>query len=246
MTTTGEIFQRSQLLLGGEAMTRLAAKRVLIFGVGGVGSWCAEALVRTGITNITIVDNDIVNASNINRQLMATVTTIGKVKVEVLRERLLTINPEAQVVAINKTFCSETAPEFDFDRYDYIIDAIDSLKDKANLILLATKSRAKLFSSMGAALKIDPSRIRVAEFWKVQGDPLARSLRKWFKRNKRYPACKFKCVFSDELLKNKEPMAAVEGLNGQKRPNGTLMHITAVFGLTLASLVINDATHDND
>ena len=224
-----DIFQRSELLLGGEAMERIAQKRVIVFGVGGVGSWCAESLVRSGIKHLTIVDSDSVCASNINRQLMATTETVGQVKVDVLRQRLLTINPAAQITAIHEFFTAETAEFFHLESYDYIIDAIDSLKDKVLLILMACQTEAKLFSSMGAALKLDPTRIKIAEFWKVQGDPLARVLRKRFKREGQYPARKFQCVYSDELV---EP---------QGEGKGSLVHITAIFGMMLASLVVQDA-----
>ena len=222
------IFRRSELLLGDEAMSRIAEKRVIIFGVGGVGSWCAESLVRSGIRHLTIVDSDSVCASNINRQLMATTETVGCVKVDVLRERLLTINPAAEITAIHEFFTAETADSFHLDTYDYIIDAIDSLKDKALLILMATQTDAKLFSSMGAALKLDPTRIKVDEFWKIQGDPLARVLRKRFKREGQYPSHKFQCVYSDELI---EP---------QGEGKGSIVHITAIFGFMLAGLVIQD------
>lgn len=228
------IFHRSVLLLGHDGFQRLSTKRVILFGVGGVGSWCAEGLVRSGIQHLTIVDSDCVCASNINRQLMATTKTIGQAKVDVLRERLLTINPDADITAIQQVFCEETAPSFALDDHDYIIDAIDSLKDKALLILLATKTRGRLFSSMGAALKLDPTRIGVAEFWKVKGDPLARALRNRFKRDKTFPHRKFQCVFSDELLQNQHP-------DDKEKANGSLVHITAIFGFTLAGLVIKDA-----
>jgi len=228
MATEQEIFQRSELLLGAEAMDRIAEKRVIVFGVGGVGSWCAESLVRSGIRYLTIVDSDSVCASNINRQLMATTETIGRVKVDVLRNRLLTINPAVEITAIHEFFTIETADSFHLNTYDYIIDAIDSLKDKALLILMACQTEAAFFSSMGAALKLDPTRIKVDEFWKIQGDPLARVLRKRFKREGQYPSRKFLCVYSDELV---EP---------QGEGKGSLVHITAIFGFMLASLVIQD------
>ena len=256
-----DIFQRSELLLGSEAMSRIADKRVIVFGVGGVGSWCAESLVRSGIKHLTIVDSDSVCASNINRQLMATTETVGQVKVDVLRERLLSINPAAEITALHQMFTAETAGNFHLESYDYIIDAIDSLKDKALLILMATSTPlgergrgTKFFSSMGAALKLDPTHIKVDEFWKIQGDPLARALRKRFKalskREKsdtcissseheearpevkhdgQYPARKFQCVYSDELV---EPQGAGKG---------SLVHITAIFGFMLAGLVVQDA-----
>ena len=235
------IFRRSELLLGDEAMCRIGEKRVIIFGVGGVGSWCAESLVRSGIKHLTIVDSDRVCITNINRQLMATSKTVGQVKVEALKERLLSINPSAEINALQQIFTAETAESFDIGSYDYIIDAIDSLKDKALLILIATspflggsEREVKFFSSMGAALKLDPTRIKIAEFWKVQGDPLARALRKRFKRDGQYPKRKFLCVYSDELLENKKP------IDPEDKGNGTIAHITAIFGFMLAGLVIQD------
>ena len=256
------IFRRTELLLGSEAMDRIASKRVIIFGVGGVGSWCAESLVRSGIRQLTIVDSDRVCITNINRQLMATAKTIGQVKVDALKERLLTINPSAEITALQKIFTAETAEEFSIGSYDYVIDAIDSLKDKAALILLTLETEARLFSSMGAALKLDPTRIRVTEFWKVQGDPLARALRKKFKHQQQLPKRKFLCVYSDELLQNlghnatcgTEHCMCPKAANGPGDPsllnhewcsakaqiNGTLAHITAIFGFMLAGLVIQD------
>ena len=233
------IFRRSELLLGDEAMSRIGEKRVIIFGVGGVGSWCAESLVRSGIKHLTIVDSDRVCITNINRQLMATSKTVGQVKVDALRERLLSINPSAEIMALQQIFTAETAESFDIGSYDYIIDAIDSLKDKTLLILMATQTDAKFFSSMGAALKLDPTRIKIAEFWKVQGDPLARALRKRFKRDGHYPKRKFQCVYSDELLENKLP------IDPDDRGNGTIAHITAIFGFMLAGLVIQDAVKNS-
>ena len=182
MAIEDAIFRRSELLLGVDTIERIGQKRVIIFGVGGVGSWCAESLVRSGIRHLTIVDSDRVCITNINRQLMATTKTVGQVKVEVLKERLLSINPSADITALQKIFTQDTADEFEIGSYDYIIDAIDSLKDKALLILMATRTKAKFISSMGAALKLDPTRIKITEFWKVQGDPLARALRKKFKQ----------------------------------------------------------------
>jgi len=251
MAIDSAIFRRSELLLGNEAMERIAQKRVIIFGVGGVGSWCAESLVRSGIHHLTIVDSDCVSVTNINRQLMATTKTVGLPKVEVLKERLLSINPQAEINALQKIFSEESASDFHLENYDYIIDAIDSLKDKAALILLATSlppsrgdKKGAFFSSMGAALKLDPTRIKVTEFWKVQGDPLARAIRKKFKHYGKYPEKKFQVVYSDELLENLGcPPDDEEAPSTFNKPqtNGSLSHITAIFGFTLAGLVIQDA-----
>lgn len=256
------ILKRAQLLLGDEAMERIGSARVIIFGVGGVGSWCAESLVRSGVCHLTIVDSDRVCITNINRQLMATTRTVGQVKVEALKEHLLLINPAADIDARQQIFTAETAESFHLEEYDYIIDAIDSLRDKMLLIEMACRTRARFFSSMGAALKLDPTRIRVAEFWKVQGCPLARALRQRFKKLKRRPARKFLCVYSDELLENKGSNSTCgtehcmcpkaksgpgdaallnhEWCSSKAQINGSLMHITATFGLTIAGLVLKE------
>lgn len=257
------IFNRSRLLLGDEAMESLAQLKVIIFGVGGVGSWAAEALVRTGVGHLTIVDSDRVCITNVNRQLMATTSTIGMVKAEALKERLLSINPSAQIEARQEIYCEETAESFRIEDYDVILDCIDSLKDKALLIYNATRTKARFYSSMGAALKIDPTRVQVAEFWKVKGCPLARALRQRFKKRKEFPARKFLCVFSDELLHNRGSNEACgtercmcpkakegpgdsrllnhEWCSSKAQINGSLMHITALFGMTLSGLVIRQS-----
>ena len=243
MATEKAIFGRTELLLGADVVERIGQQRVIIFGVGGVGSWCAESLIRSGIRRLTIVDADCVCVSNINRQLMATTLTVGQAKVDVLKERLLTINPAAEIVALQKVFDEETAADFHISEYDYIIDAIDSLKDKALLIETACQTKAKFFSSMGAALKLDPTRIQVAEFWKVKGDPLARALRNRFKKQKRFPKRKFLCVFSDELLQNcghSDPDAAEQSMFNKPHTNGTVVHITSIFGFMLSALVVQD------
>lgn len=251
--TEKEIFGRSRLLLGNEVMDRMSQTRVIIFGVGGVGSWCAESLIRSGIRHLTIVDCDVVCVTNCNRQLMATTKTIGQVKVEALKERLLEINPMAEITALRKVYTKENASEFNIETYDYVIDAIDSLKDKIALILQTTgltkqakeegRRGPKLFSSMGAALRIDPTQVRVTEFWNVKNDTLGSVIRKKMRHNKTFPATKFMCVYSEEL-----PMENL-GENPQEEPtseikkaqtNGSLSHITGIFGFTLAGLVMKD------
>ena len=184
MSAQNPIFNRLNLLLGEETMERVLNKRVIIFGVGGVGSWCAESLVRSGISHLTIVDSDRVCITNVNRQLQATTKTVGQVKVEVLKERLLEINPQAEINAVQEIYSAENAELFQLETYDYIIDAIDSLKDKIHLILHATECPGKLFSAMGAALKMDPTKIQVAEFWEVKGCPLASIIRKRLRKQK--------------------------------------------------------------
>lgn len=241
MYSRNEIFNRTERLLGEDTMERIARVKVILFGVGGVGGWTAEALVRSGVVNLTIVDADNVAVSNINRQIMATTQTLGMGKVEVLRKRLLEINPEAKITAIHALYTAETSADFNLDSYDYIIDAIDSLSDKASLIVEGTRTHAKLFSSMGAARKLNPERIHTAEFWKVKGCPLAAALRAKFKRSGVMPRKKFKCVYSDELVEN---LGAAEDNSGamtfnKRVVNGALCHITGIFGFTLAAMVID-------
>lgn len=230
-----QLFARTALLLGQPVMERLAGARVILFGVGGVGSWCAEALIRSGIGHLTMVDGDVVMPTNLNRQLPALTDTIGQPKVAVLQQRLQRINPDAQIEAVQGRYNADTAESFHLENYDFVIDAIDSVADKALLIRHATSlPGVELFSSMGAARKLDPTRIRIAEFWKVSGDPLARVLRQRFKHDGLYPARKFLCVCSDEQLAN-----AADVPTDEARANGTVAHITAIFGNMLASMVIN-------
>ena len=240
-------------------MEHIASVSVIIFGVGGVGSWCAESLVRSGVRHLTIVDSDTVCITNVNRQLMATTSTVGQVKVDVMKRRLLDINPEAEIEAICGVYSEETADQYDLDSYDYVIDAIDSLRDKACLILRATQSTATFFPSTGAALKMDPTKIDVAEFWKVKGCPLAAALRRKFKHAKTFPSRKFRCVYSEELLSNQgdETATAECATNGadaayhagstiKARVNGTIAHTTAIFGFMLAGLALQDMVSASD
>lgn len=261
-----ELFNRSELLLGAEGMERIRNTRVIIFGVGGVGSWCAEALVRNGIHKLTIVDSDVVCVTNCNRQLMATTKTIGRSKVDALKERLQEINPEAEIVAIQQIYTPENAADFRLEDYDYVVDAIDSLRNKIDLVVRVTNigkgtpestnvnvsasaestnnnvSYPKLFSSLGAALRIDPTKVRVTEFWKVTGDPLASAMRSSMRKHKLFPGRKFQCVFSEETpMPN---LGAVIGDGSQMftkvQANGSLCHITTIFGMTIAGLIIED------
>jgi len=253
------IFQRTELLLGKEIMEKIALKKVIIFGIGGVGSWCAESLVRSGIRQLTIVDSDLICITNINRQLHATTHTVGEVKTEALKNRLLEINPSAQIQTLQKIYEPENSVSFELDSYDFIIDAIDSLSNKIDLIRKATRTRAVFFSSMGASLKLDPTKIRVAEFWKVKGCPLGSIIRKRIRKGD-LPAKEFMCIYSEELLENKgsgsscgtdkclcpkfknapgDPDLADHEWCSQKAViNGTVAHITAIYGFTLAGLII--------
>ena len=230
------MFSRSIALLGEKSMTLLQSKRVILFGIGGVGSWCAETLIRTGLIHLTIVDGDDVQPSNINRQLPATLATLGMPKVEALKKRLLEINPEAKIEAVHAMYEGQMDDAqrmakgtiYDFSRYDYVIDAIDSVADKTDLILCATRTRGvKIFCSMGAALRFDPTQVTTGELMDIKGDALAKAVRARMKQMNRKPSRKVRCVYSTEQAQRCET-------------RGSLMQVTAVFGCTLAALVIED------
>ena len=230
------MFSRSTALLGKESMALLQSKRVILFGIGGVGSWCAETLIRTGLIHLTIVDGDDVQPSNINRQLPATQTTLGMPKVEALKKRLLEINPEAKIEAVHAMYEGQMDDAqrmakgtiYDFSKYDYVIDAIDSVADKMDLILCATRTRGvKIFCSMGAALRFDPTQVTTGELMDIKGDALAKAVRARMKQMNRKPSRKVRCVYSTEQAQRCET-------------RGSLMQVTAVFGCTLAALVIED------
>lgn len=220
------MFTRTIQLLGTDNFRALQNARVILFGVGGVGSWCAETLLRTGIGHLTIVDFDKVDTTNLNRQLVATHDNIGQSKVYEMQKRLLNIAPQSDIQAIERQYNAETANSFDLTQYDIVVDAIDMVECKAILLHHATHAGCKVYSSMGAGRKIDPQKIRIAEFWKVQGCPLARALRTKIKKTGLMPASKIQCVYSEEI-------------SGDK---GTLAPVVGVFGMTLASMVINDLT----
>ena len=220
------MFTRTIQLIGEEGFAALQRTRVILFGVGGVGGWCAEALLRTGIGHLTLVDFDKVDTTNLNRQLVATAANIGQNKVQEMQKRLLQICPEADVQIIDRQYNSETASSFDFTQYDIVIDAIDMVDCKALLLYNATSAGCRVYSSMGAGRKLNPQNIRTAEFWKVQGCPLARALRTKMKKAGLMPASKIQCVYSEEISGNQ----------------GTLAPVVGVFGMTLASLVINELT----
>ena len=226
------LFQRLALLTGVEALEKLAWTSVMVVGIGGVGSWCAEALVRSGVGKITIVDFDTVDVTNVNRQLQATSRTVGCVKVEVLQQRLLEINPRCEVTAWKKIFSRENAGEFGIEKMDYVIDAIDNLECKLDLIETACAagvSGVKFFSSMGMAKKMDPTRIRTADIWETEGCALARLVRQGLR--KRGFTGNFTAVYSDERLEEIDNNAV-----------GSAVTVTAAAGMALASLVLRDIT----
>lgn len=207
-------------------MIRLSGSRIIIFGLGGVGSWAAEALLRSGATTLALVDDDAVAPSNLNRQLQAAENTLGMPKADVLKERLLSIDSSARIEAI----CKRYTPASEFTRemlsgYDAVIDAIDSVGDKCDLIRKTTLAGVPIFSSMGAALRLDPAMVRTGDFSRVRGDGLARALRNRFKKDGYGTIPRFMCVYSEEA-----PMQCEE--------RGSLVTVTATFGMALASLAI--------
>ena len=237
---------RTELLLGGAVMERVLAARVIIVGLGGVGSWCAEGLARSGVGTLTLVDADVICPTNVNRQLQATPSTVGRGKAEVLTERLREINPSATIDARMVRYDEQSCGSFDLGAYDYVIDAIDSLGDKLLLIERALQSDTTLFSSMGAGNRMDPSRIRVDTIARSHGCPLARAVRSGLKK-RGVPADPL-CVYSDEPPRSRREHAERGGGCGseelshipRERVNGTVVHLTAIFGFTLASLVLRD------
>ena len=218
------MFTRTIQLIGEEGFAALQRTRVILFGVGGVGGWCAETLLRTGIGHLTLVDFDKVDTTNLNRQLVATASNIGQNKVQEMQKRLLEICPEADVQIIDRQYNSETADSFDLTQYDIVIDAIDMVDCKALLLYNATAAGCQVYSSMGAGRKLKAQNIRTAEFWKVQGCPLARALRSKMKKTGLLPKSKIQCVYSEENA-------------GEQ---GTIAPVVGVFGMTLASLVIQE------
>jgi tRNA A37 threonylcarbamoyladenosine dehydratase len=229
------IFHRIALLIGDKGLEKLKKTNVLVFGAGGVGSWCAEALVRSGIGKIGIVDFDTICESNINRQIQATANTLGRVKVDILKQRLLEINPDCEVTAVNKLFYSEDAASFNIENADYVIDAIDTINHKIDLIEKTCNANVTLYSSMGMALKMDPLQIKTASIWDTRICPLARLVRQGLR--KRGFSSDFTVVYSNE-----PPIRAKAAANREKQPNGSIVTVTASAGLLLASLVLRDIT----
>jgi tRNA A37 threonylcarbamoyladenosine dehydratase len=257
---TEHLFSRLELLVGPKCLDALRNARVIVFGAGGVGSWCAEGLARSGIGRLAVVDSDAVSVSNINRQLQATPLSIGKPKAEELGRRLREINPSADITTIHKVYSRDNRDEFDLGGYDYVVDAIDSLSSKVDLIMTASAVGATVFSALGAACRVDPARMRVSSIWKSDKCRLGRfvrkKLRRWgFKGD-------FLCVWSDEDRGNfgdggidvDYDANADDNINtdiSNNRPsnktiNGSLVAVTGVFGFTLSGLVIQDIIDKSD
>lgn len=231
-------FSRTTLVLGQKAVDKLRASHIAVFGIGGVGGHAVEALVRSGVGKIDIVDNDKVSLTNINRQLFALHSTIGKDKVEVARERLLDINPECIINAYRTFYLPENASDFDFSQYDYIIDAVDTVTAKLNLIVEANKVGTPIISAMGCGNKVDPSKLSITDIYKTKIDPLSRIMRQECrKRGIRH----LKVVFStEEPIRN--PLANIEEEKnpGRRDIPGSTAFVPSVAGLLMAGEVIRD------
>ncbi len=227
-----ELQTRTAMLIGGEAAEKLKEKTVCIFGIGGVGGFAAEAVARAGVGNIHLVDKDVVSDSNRNRQLIALCSTIGKPKAEVMKSRILDINPAANVTAHNCFFLPETADEFDFKSYDYVIDAVDTVTAKIQLVLSCRQAGTPIISSMGTGNKLDPTRFKIADIYKTSVCPLARVMRQEMKKR---GVDRLKVLYSDEppIINNR----VFE--NGKAIP-GSISFVPSVAGLIIAGEVIKE------
>ncbi|NLW02289.1 MAG: tRNA threonylcarbamoyladenosine dehydratase [Clostridiaceae bacterium] len=227
-------FSRAELLIGKEALARLRRCKVAVFGIGGVGSFAAEALARAGIGRFVLVDNDVVCLTNINRQLIATRKTLGRPKVEVMKERIREINPEAEVTIYQAFYLPGSSPELIQDDYDYIVDAVDTVTAKIDLAVQAKKRGIPIISAMGAGNKMDPTRFRVADIYSTTVDPLAKVMRKEL-RNRGIDS--LKVVYSTELPI--KPLKSDEEVPKKQTP-GSISFVPPVAGLIIAGEVIRD------
>ena len=242
-----EAFSRTELLLGEEAMERLSRARVAVFGVGGVGGYVCEALVRSGVGAFDLIDSDTVSVTNLNRQIIATVDTVGRSKAEVMRERMLSINPEADVRVWNRFVLAENIGEFPFEEYDYVVDAVDTVSAKLAIILRARELNVPVISSMGAGNKLDPTRFRVADISKTNVCPLARVMRQLLRKR---GVNHLKVVYSEEEPRKplKEISAEDEGKAGRpmkedarrKLLPGSVAFVPSAAGLVIAGEVVKD------
>lgn len=235
----GNKFDRTKRLLGAESMTKLENAHVAVFGIGGVGGHAADALVRSGIGEITIVDSDEVAESNINRQLIATTKTVGRKKVEVMKEHLLEINPDVKVHTFDCFFLPETKSQFNFYGFDYVIDAVDTVTAKIALVEACQETETPIVSSMGAGNKLDPTAFEVADIYKTSVCPLAKVMRKELKKRN---IKRLKVVYSKETpLDAKEDEKFVSDEIRQRRATpGSIAFVPSVAGLILAGEVIKD------
>ncbi|MBE6754993.1 MAG: tRNA threonylcarbamoyladenosine dehydratase [Ruminococcaceae bacterium] len=230
-----EIFSRQNIVFGSDSLEKLKNSRVAVFGVGGVGGYVCEALARSGVGTLDIIDNDTVSPSNINRQIIALHSTIGKNKVDVCQERLLDINPEITVNTHNCFFLKENENEFEFEKYDYIVDAIDTVSGKLALAVIADKLSIPIISSMGAGNKTDPTQFKVADIYKTSVCPLAKAMRKLCRDN---GVKKLKVVYSEEMPTIKEEL--IDENSNKRQIPGSVSFVPSVVGLIMAGEVVKD------
>ena len=243
-------FSRTQLLIGEEAIQKLAKSRVAVFGIGGVGGYVCEALIRSGVGAFDLVDDDKVCLTNLNRQIIATRKTVGKYKVEVMKERMLEINPDVDVRTYQCFFLPENADDFPFEEYDYFVDAVDTVTAKLEIIMRAKEKNVQVISAMGAGNKLDPGRFRIADIYDTSVCPLARVMRRELKKRN---VKSLKVVYSDE-----QPIRPVEDMSISCRTNcicppgaahkcterrdipGSTAFVPAVAGLMIAGEIVKD------
>ena len=235
-------FSRTEILIGKDSLEILKDARVAVFGIGGVGGFTVEALVRSGISHIDIIDNDKVSLTNINRQIIALYDTIGKYKVDVMKERILNINPQAEVNAFKCFYLPETKNLFDFSKYDYVIDAVDTVTAKIQLILQAKEAGTKIISSMGAGNKLNPTQFEISDISQTSVCPLARVMRQ---------ECKKRNIKNVKVVYSKEkPATPIIDANAERKGNavapGSIAFVPSVAGLIIASEVIKDLIVEND
>lgn len=228
-------FSRTELLLGREAMERLSGSRVAVFGIGGVGGYVCEALARSGIGALDLIDHDQVSLTNLNRQLIATHKTLGRYKTDVMRERILEIDPEADVRVYRSFFLPENAEEFPFGEYDYVVDAVDTVTAKIALVMKAREHGIPVISSMGAGNKLDGSRFRVADIYQTKVCPLARVMRSELKKR---GVDKLKVVYSEE--KPISPLKELQEDTQRRTVPGSVAFVPSVAGLIIAGEVVKD------
>jgi tRNA threonylcarbamoyladenosine dehydratase len=238
MTTDLSWLSRTELLIGKEALQKLASSHVMVVGLGGVGSYAAEFIARTGIGKMTIIDGDVVDPTNRNRQLPALATNHGEYKAVIMAERLKAINPELEINVVQSFINPEMVEQHLAIAPDYVIDAIDSITPKLTFIVSAYNKKIPIVSSMGAGAKLDPTRLQVVDISKTYNCVFAQQIRKMLKRNYNiYDG--FKCVFSPEKVR-KESLIMTDGKNYKKSAYGTISYLPAVFGAVVASVVIRD------
>lgn len=238
-----EQFSRTELLLGGAAMTKLEHAHVAVFGVGGVGGYAVEALVRSGLGAIDIVDSDVVSVSNINRQIIAAYSTVGRSKVEVMAERIRDINPYCRVAAHQCFYLPETRDRFDFSQYDYIVDAVDTVTAKIALVMEAKRCHTPIISSMGAGNKLDAAAFMVADIYETSVCPLAKVMRRELKKR---GIEGLKVVYSREVPKKAAVEETEPGQSERRAVPGSTAFVPSVAGLILASEVVKDLTMQTD